>query len=231
MRWALVTGSSRGLGAAFVRCLSKEGVNVMGLSRNGPTGSIPYAADITDEESVKAAAAEFAKHSQSLDLIINNAGMMHPSGKGEGAISRITAADMEAVFKLNVIAPALVVKHFLPLLKKGESPAVVNVAAGVASLEGNAAGGWYSYRASKTALNQLTKTMGLELARSNIRCVGLYPRMVDTDLSKAYQKANPYGVLRSPDEAADKMLATLAQVELKPVGRFIDIWEEKDIPW
>ena len=138
---------------------------------------------------------------------------------------------MEAVFKLNVIAPALVVKHFLPLLKKGESPAVVNVAAGVASLEGNAAGGWYSYRASKTALNQLTKTMGLELARSNIRCVGLYPRMVDTHLSKAYQKANPYGVLRSPDEAADKMLATLAQVELKPVGRFIDIWEEKDIPW
>jgi NAD(P)-dependent dehydrogenase (short-subunit alcohol dehydrogenase family) len=138
---------------------------------------------------------------------------------------------MEAVFKLNVIAPALIVKHFLPLLKKGEAPAVVNVAAGVASLEGNAAGGWYSYRASKTALNQLTKTMGLELARSQIRCVGLYPRMVETDLSQPYQRANPYGVLRTPDEAADKMLAMLAQVELKPVGRFIDIWDEKDIPW
>jgi len=55
--------------------------------------------------------------------------------------------------------------------------------------------------------------------------------MVETDLSKPYQKANPYGVLRSPDEAAAKMLGMLAQVELKPAGRFIDIWDEKDIPW
>ena len=83
----------------------------------------------------------------------------------------------------------------------------------------------------KFAISTKNEVLKFGEVRSSSSLKSLFATQVDTDLSKAYQKANPYGVLRSPDEAADKMLATLAQVELKPVGRFIDIWDEKDIPW
>lgn len=239
MRAVLVTGASRGIGAALCRQLQGRAELVVAACRN-PTklsnepGVLPLELDVADESSVAKAAASFKEKGLPLDLIINNAGIMHPSGRGEVSIAKVNQDDFMQVLAVNLVGPALVVKHFLPFLKRSKDEAagrVVQIAAGVGSLEGNKAGGWYSYRISKTGVNQLTKTMAIELQRHNVICAGLYPRMVDTDLSKTYQKSNPYGVLPTPVEAADKILEVIDSLKMQPVGRFIDIWSEEDIPW
>eukprot|EP00746_Dinoflagellata_sp_MGD_P010810 gnl/MRDRNA2_/MRDRNA2_122460_c0_seq1.p1 gnl/MRDRNA2_/MRDRNA2_122460_c0~~gnl/MRDRNA2_/MRDRNA2_122460_c0_seq1.p1 ORF type:complete len:240 (+),score=45.84 gnl/MRDRNA2_/MRDRNA2_122460_c0_seq1:58-777(+) len=239
MRAVLVTGASRGIGAGLVSRLSGRAELIVAACRNPAKmpklpGVLPLELDVADEASVMKAAATFKEQGMPLDLIINNAGVMHPSGRGEVSIGKVNQDDFMAVLAVNLVGPALVVKHFLPFLKRSKDEAsgkVVQVAAGVGSLAGNKAGGWYSYRIAKTGLNQLTRTMAIELQRHNVICAGLYPRMVDTDLSKTYQKSNPYGVLRTPEETADKMLETIDSLKMQPLGRFIDIWTEEDIPW
>lgn len=234
MSRALVTGASRGIGHALCRHLAGRGVVVAGAARSAlPAGTadIPICMDVTSEESIAAAAEAFGKHSDRLDLLVNNAGIMHPSGRGENAVSRLKQEDMMRVISTNTVGPALVVKHFLPFLKKGKNAKVINVGAGVGSISGNAAGGWYSYRIAKTALNQLTKNLAIELKRSGISAACLYPRMVETDLSVPYRKGNPYGVLRSPEETAERMFECIEKVEIEPLGQFIDIWTGEQIPW
>ena len=76
-----------------------------------------------------------------------------------------------------------------------EKPSVIaNMSARVGSITDNRLGGWYSYRASKTALNQLTKTMAIECTRRkmNVSCIMLHPGTVDTDLSAPFQKVRPW---------------------------------------
>lgn len=235
MSVALVTGASRGIGRALCASLTGRGVTVAGAARSTiPEGTvaIPLQMDLTSEESIAAAAAAFGRTNagqKRLDLLVNCAAMMHPSGRGENTVARLKQEDMMSVMLTNLIGPALVVKHFLPYLRKGSNPKVIQVAAGVGSVSGNAAGGWYSYRLSKTALNQLTKNLGIELGRKGIISAGLYPEMVETDFSTPYQKNNPYDVLRTPEETAERMLDVIDKLEAKPVGQFINIWSEEQI--
>lgn len=230
----MVTGASRGIGAALCRNLSAKGVVVAGAARSplpDGTAAIPLTMDITSEESIAAAAAAFGKHSDRLDLLVNNAGLMHPSGRGENSVSRLKQDDMVQILLTNLVGPALVVKHFLPFLKKGTNSKVINVGAGVGSISGNAGGGWYSYRIAKTGLNQLTKNLAIELKRSGMMSACLYPQMVETDFSVPYRKGNPYGVLRTPDEVAERMIPIIEKLEMEPLGQFIDIWTGEQIPW
>jgi NAD(P)-dependent dehydrogenase (short-subunit alcohol dehydrogenase family) len=195
------------------------------------TADIALSMDLTSEESIAAAAESFGKHTDRLDLLINNAGLMHPSGRGENMVGRLNQEDMTQVLLTNLVGPALVVKHFLPFLKKGTNAKVVAVGAGVGSISGNAAGGWYSYRIAKTGLNQLTKNLSIELKRSKIAVACLYPRMVETDFSIPYRKGNPYGVLRTADEVAEQMIPIIEKLEIEPLGQFLDIWTGEQIPW
>jgi len=233
MAQAMVTGASRGIGQALCRQLHLSGVVVAGAARSplpACTATIPLTMDVTSEESIAAAAKAFSQHSDRLDLLVNNAGLMHPSGRGENMVARLNQEDMVQVLLTNLVGPALVVKHFLPFLKKGKNAKVINIGAGVGSVSGNAAGGWYSYRIAKTGLNQLTKNLGIELKRSGIAVASLYPRMVETDFSVPYRKGNPYGVLHTPEEVAKRMLPIIDGLQVMPLGQFIDIWTGEQIP-
>lgn len=234
MAHALVTGASRGIGQALCRNLSATGFIVAGAARSplpAHTAAIPLTMDVTSEESIAEAAANFGKHSNRLDLLVNNAGLMHPSGRGENTVARLKQDDMVQVLLTNLVGPALVVKHFLPFLQKGENAKVINIGAGVGSISGNAAGGWYSYRIAKTGLNQLGKNLSIELKRKGIACATLYPQMVDTDFSVPYQKGNPYDKLYKPDEVAERMLPIIEGLKIEPLGQFINIWSGEQIPW
>lgn len=235
MSVALVTGASRGIGQALCRRLQGQGAVVVGAARGDimdGVATLPLKMDLTDENSIAAAAKAFGQAGhKKLDLLINCAGIMHPSGRGENTIARLKQPEMTQVLLTNLVGPALVVKHFLPYVKKGTDPKIIQVAAGVGSVSGNAAGGWYSYRLSKTGLNQLTMNMAIELGRSGIICAGVYPRMVETDLSVPYRKGNPYGELRTPEETAERMLEVIEGLQKKPLGQFIDIWTGEQIPF
>merc|ERR1719408_179583 len=128
---------------------------------------------------------------------------------------------MTKVFATNVIGPALLTKALYPRLKPAKEEAaskVVAVGAGVGSVGTNAAGGWYSYRISKTALNALVKNLSIEGSRYNVLSCCLYPEMVDTEFSKPYQRNNPYPQLRTPEETAERMLELILALEKSGSG-------------
>lgn len=234
MAHAMVTGASRGIGRALCQHLSASGFSVAGAARSAlpaGTAALSLTMDVTCEESIAAAAEAFSKHSDRLDLLINNAGLMHKSGRGENTVARLNQADMVEVLMTNLVGPALVVKHFLPFLKNGENAKVINVGAGVGSIAGNKGGGWYSYRLAKTGLNQLSMNLAIELKRKGISVATLYPQMVETDFSVPYRKGNPYSKLHTPDEVAERMLPIINELQMEPLGQFIDIWSGEQIPW
>jgi NAD(P)-dependent dehydrogenase (short-subunit alcohol dehydrogenase family) len=111
-------------------------------------------------------------------------------------------------FAINAIGPALVAKHFLPIMAKAGTPVFAALSARIGSISDNRLGGWYGYRAAKAALNQLIATLAIEQRRHYERSivVGLHPGTVDTALSKPFQANVRPGHLFAPDRAAMQLL-------------------------
>lgn len=245
---AFVSGASRGIGLALVeRLLQTGGGRVLAASRRA-TESTALAAlrtqhgerlvavdmDVTDAGSVEAAAQRLEG---ACSLLVHGAAIMHPSGKGENTVRRLEQDAFAQVLSTNVIGPALLTKALFPQLRAAAKqqpltpPRVVAVGAGVGSVGTNQAGGWYSYRVSKTALNALMMNLSIEGARYGITCATLYPEMVDTEFAAPYIKANPYATLRTAEETAERMVEIMGELGEADTGRFINIWSKKDIPW
>ena len=109
---------------------------------------------------------------------------------------------------VNTIGPTLVGKYFIPFLRKDARSVFAFLSARVGSISDNKLGGWYSYRASKTALNQIIKNFSIEVKRSNINAifVGLQPGTVKSYLSKPFEKNVKADKLFTPDYSAEKLL-------------------------
>jgi NAD(P)-dependent dehydrogenase (short-subunit alcohol dehydrogenase family) len=225
---ALVIGAAGGLGAALVANLSgATGVPppypaVLALSRS----SLP-AIDYGDEASLKAAAdwvaAQCASLQIELRLLVVASGFLHgPQGQPERSFTQLDAGYLQHVFQINAIGPALVMKHFLPLLPKHGRCMAAFVSAKVGSIGDNALGGWYGYRASKAALNQLVKTASVEMTRRNREsvCVALHPGTVDTALSQPFAKTGLK--VRPASEAASDLLAVLKGLQPGDTGSLLD---------
>lgn len=213
---ALVIGTSGGLGRALADALIDEGrfERVWCASRSN-AGDIHI--DLTDEASIANAATTVAA-GPTLSLVIVATGMLHDDHRRpERSFRELDAQWMAQNYAVNTIGPALVAKHFLPLLPKEERGVFAVLSARVGSITDNALGGWHSYRASKAALNMLTKTFAIELARTHKRaiCVALHPGTVDTGLSKPFQANVSAGHLFKPHRAALQLLDVLDG--LKPV--------------
>ena len=210
MRWrtAAVIGVTGGIGAAMAEKLEADGTKVHRLARSlAGSGHI----DLADETSIASAADRLA-HEEPLDLVIVATGYLHMAGEGpEKDWRQIDAEELSRSFALNAAGPALVAKHFLPLLATDRATGFAALSARVGSISDNRLGGWYSYRASKAALNQLVRTFAIELARKkpDAFCVALHPGTVDTGLSKPFQRNVPDGKLFTPAYSAQRLLAVL----------------------
>ena len=231
---ALVIGAGGGLGAALVQVLSIPGEHgidsVLSLGR-----ATQPAIDYSDEASLQNAAAWVAAQCQmqvaELRLLIVASGFLHgAAGQPERSWAHLDADYLRQVFLVNTIGPALVMKHFLPLLPRQGRCVAGFVSAKVGSIGDNALGGWYGYRAAKAALNQLVKTAAIELKRRNpdALCVALHPGTVDTALSKPFAKTGLK--LRSPDVAAKELLSVLAGLEPQQTGSLVD-YQGNTLPW
>jgi NAD(P)-dependent dehydrogenase (short-subunit alcohol dehydrogenase family) len=225
---AVVIGASGALGTALVQQLQTDTrfAQVLGLSRQSQP-----ALDLLDEASIAAAAAQVASTGLPLRLVIDATGFLHDSQhQPEKSWRQIDPSQMARVFALNAIGPALLMKHFLPLLSATGPSVLATLSAKVGSIGDNRLGGWYSYRASKAALNQLVRTAAIELQRRqpHALCVALHPGTVHSDLSAPFAKTGLSVV--SPQVAAQRLLTVLAQLQPADSGGFFN-HDGTALPW
>ncbi len=123
-------------------------------------------------------------------------------------------------YRLNAVAPALIAKHFLPLMPRSGRVCFAALSARVGSISDNRLGGWYSYRASKAALNMLIRNLSIEWQRKNPEAilVGLHPGTVETGLSAPF-KGNPEHERFTPSKAADQLLNVLQTLDSNDSGQ------------
>jgi NAD(P)-dependent dehydrogenase (short-subunit alcohol dehydrogenase family) len=138
---------------------------------------------------------------------------------------------MARVFAVNTIGPALVAKHFLPLLPRRGRSAFAAISARVGSIGDNRLGGWHSYRASKAALNMLLRNFAIELARRapDAVCIGLHPGTVDTALSAPFRSRVAPDRLFTPARSAGHLLRVIEQATVADNGHVL-AWDGARIP-
>jgi NAD(P)-dependent dehydrogenase (short-subunit alcohol dehydrogenase family) len=231
---ALVIGASGGLGAALKALLLADArySKVLGLSRGVSLDGAPLL-DITDEVSISASAdwLKLQCAARPLRLVIVATGFLHEGGTGpERSLAQLDAAYLQRVMAVNAIGPALLLKHLAPLLPREGTVKLVFISAKVGSIGDNALGGWYGYRASKAALNQIVKTASIELVRRNksVCCVAMHPGTVDTGLSEPFSKGGLN--VRPADVAASEILRVVEGLNASDNGSFLDYLGAK-LPW
>lgn len=223
---ALVIGASGAIGAALVSHLQRDPRcgRVRGIGRNSQP-----AIDFNDEATV-AQAAEEIRTQGPLNLIIFAAGALHGAhGMPEKRLSQLNYAQMEANFRINTMGPALAMAHFSPLLDRHNRSIMGVLSAKVGSIGDNRLGGWYSYRASKAALNMFLKTTAIEVARTNPHAVlaALHPGTVDSALSAPFRGAE---IGRPPHQAAAELLHILDGLAPEHTGDFWS-YDGQRLPW
>jgi NAD(P)-dependent dehydrogenase (short-subunit alcohol dehydrogenase family) len=191
------------------------------------------ACDIEDEDSIAGAAA-FIEAEGPLDLVICATGMLQrlPDIRPERSWRTMESAAMAKVMAVNTIGPALVAKHFLPLLARDRRSVFAALSARVGSIEDNRLGGWHSYRASKAALNMLIRNFAIELGRRNPMaiCVALHPGTVDTPLSEPFQGNVAADKLFSSERSATALLSVIDGLTSGDSGGFF-AWDGQPIPY
>jgi len=227
---AVVLGATGGIGAALVDAL-KNSLNASAMTQVIALGrSTRPSFDLTDENSIMTC-AQWVSQQGTPRLIIDATGMLHTSEhQPEKALSQINPTQMLQSFAINAVGPALLMKHFLPLLPRTGKAVFASLSAKVGSIGDNELGGWYSYRASKAALNQLVKTAAVELKRRAPQaiCVSLHPGTVDTKLSNPFSKTGLN--VRPPQEAAMDLVQVLDQLTNAQTGGFFD-YKGQIIDW
>ena len=224
---AIVVGATGGIGSAIADHLdrSPDCGKVIRLSRTAP---IPI--DVTDEASIISFAERTAKSGDKIHLIFDATGALTIGDKGRekshGAIEPLNRA---RAFATNAIGPALILKHRSPLRPRTGKCAFATLSARVGSIEDNRLGGWYAYRASKAALNQIVKTASYEIARKRPEavCLALHPGTVATRLSEKHANGT---YTHSPKQAAQKLLGVIDVLDANETGGFFD-YDGRSIPW
>ena len=133
-------------------------------------------------------------------------------------------------FLINTIGPSLLIKHFASLLDSDQKSVFATLSAKVGSISDNGFGGWYSYRASKAALNQLIKTASIEMKIKNKNSIfiALHPGTVKSKLSKPFQKSNLK--IQTPEESAAHLITIIKELKTSETGKFFN-WDGTELPW
>jgi len=225
---AVVVGVSGGIGQAMTRCLQSSGqfTEVIGLARTGTP-----VLDLTDENRIAEVARQVGDRDEPLRLVFDATGFLHDERfKPEKSFRHLDPVHLAHAFAVNAIGPALLMKHFLPLLAPEGKAVFATLSARVGSIGDNHFGGWYSYRASKAALNQLVRTAAVELGRNARQaiCVSLHPGTVDTRLSAPFAKSGLD--VRPPEQAAEEIWRVILGLSADDSGGFFD-HHGKTVQW
>jgi NAD(P)-dependent dehydrogenase (short-subunit alcohol dehydrogenase family) len=217
---AVVVGATGGIGRAVADALdaSEQFAHVVRFGRS----TVPPI-DVTHELTIEGAARHVAEMELPLRLVFDATGFLHDEEGGpEKTWRHLDPGRLAKAFAVNATGPALLMKHFLPLLPRQGKAAFATLSARVGSIADNRIGGWYGYRASKAALNQFVRTAAIELARGRPEAlaVSLHPGTVDTRLSAPFRKKGLQ--VRAPEEAAQLLLSVLNRLDADASGGLFD---------
>lgn len=223
---AVVVGATGTIGSALARQLQADARcgQLIALSRSSKPS-----VNFQDEKSI-VQAADYLRDQGPLHLIIVATGMLHtPDGWPEKRLSQINYHQLMNSFTINTFGPAMVCAHFSPLLARHERSLLAVLSAKVGSIQDNYLGGWYSYRASKAALNMIVKTASIELARTHPHAVlaALHPGTVDSPLSAPFRSPH---TKRTATQAAAELLQVIDGL---PAEKTCHFWayDGQPLPW
>ncbi len=221
---AIVVGSSGGIGQSAADAIERSGkfTRVYRLSRSGPAD---FQVEFASADTIELAAQAISRDKAEPRFVLAATGILHDaSNMPEKALRQIDGNWMAKNFLINAIGPALLAKYFLPIMPQKGRIVFAVLTARVGSISDNQLGGWYSYRASKAALNMIIKNLAIETARSNPDAiiVALHPGTVETSLSSPFSGGGQHGGRFTPEQAASKLLAVIDRLSPSDSGQIFD---------
>lgn len=227
MTTILITGAGRGIGYEMARQSLDKGWNVIGSVRTVEAQrelaqKLPQMAvlnfDVTDHAAIEKVANAF--HSP-IDVLVNNAGILGPD-RDKQATANMDFDAFGKVLATNVLAPLKIAQVFLPLLKQGKNPKLINISSKMGRMEFSASDA-LAYRASKAALNKVTQGLATDWREDGITCIAMHPGWVQSDMG------GPKADI-TPAESANGILDVIQSITLDDTGKFID-WDGVSRSW
>ena len=226
----LITGTNRGIGLEFVKHYLKNNEKVIATCRNknsakylleleNTTSNLSLVElDVSNPNSINEFTSKITD--QPIDTFINNAGVFGPRNIEFG---NFNAKEWLDVFNINTIAPLLITQKILKNLRLGKNKKLVFISSKVGSIEDNTGGGMYIYRTSKTALNQVIKSLSIDFKDENFIAVALHPGWVQTDMGGPNALIDTKTSVKGMAEVIDNLAP-------KNSGRFYN-YDGSPIPW
>ena len=240
---ALIVGAGQGIGLGFVRrFLESDRADKLYATYRDPQSPLLEISDprlhclpmdITDETQIEAIAQTIKTEATKLYTVINCVGVLHDGEmQPEKSLRHLNTEQLLHYFQVNSIGAVLLAKHMQPLLKHDQRSVLATISAKVGSIGDNRLGGWYGYRASKTALNMFMRTVAIEYRRTCPRAivVTLHPGTTDTELSRPFQQNVPPEKLFTPDRTVQQLLTVIDHLQESDSGEFFS-WDGSRVPW
>ena len=210
----LVTGANRGIGKEICKQMAALDWQVIVAARKPEAaqqvydqighGAFPLMLDVSNEQSVQAAASTVQDKFGQLDVLVNNAAIM-----GNASMRSFDLKEIEEAMNTNFMGPIRTSKYFMPLLKKSTDGRIINVSSGMGELSSLQSGGYGAYRLSKTSLNAFTILLASELQGSGVKVFAMCPGWVQTDMGgKGAPRPVEKGAETAVWLATDKHVAT-----------------------
>lgn len=233
MEYVFITGSNRGIGLAliheylakdevyiFAACRSPEKATVLQtLAKQHPDSLSITPLEVTKAHSIESAFDTIAEQTNHLDIVINNAGI-DPPGQD---FHEITETLMLEVLHVNTVAPMMISQAAYPLLRKSDSPRLIQISTEMASLENRTYGGNYGYCSSKAALNMMARGMAVDLRKDGIITIALDPGWARTDMGGQH-------AVITPEESAQGIINVISNLTMQDSGRYL-AYDGIEHPW
>ena len=223
---ALVIGATGSIGSACVRVLQAD-LNCSAVVELSRQSASPL---MLESEASIAQAADYVSAQGPFQLIIDATGALTIDGQGpEKSLSALDSERLMRSFQINTIGPALVMKHFIPLLDSKQRAIYAKLSARVGSISDNKKGGWYGYRSAKAALNMMLQTAAIETLRKKPEAifVALQPGTVASSLTTPFVRQEE---CLEPETSATGMLNAMDALQVTAGAQFIDYAGNK-IEW
>jgi NAD(P)-dependent dehydrogenase (short-subunit alcohol dehydrogenase family) len=231
MPTVLITGANRGLGLALTEAYAAAGNTVLACCRaperadalralsTRHSGVRALSLDVGDGQSV--AALKQSLGTQSIDILINNAGMVGPPPPSQ-SLAKMDYAGWAETFAVNTMAPFRMLQTFRENLKAGTRPKVASITSQFGAISFDTPM-FYVYSSTKGALNKVMRMAAIELAKDGIAACVVHPGWVRTDMG------GPQGQ-QSPEESAAGIVAVIDKLSVETTGSFKK-WNGEDHAW
>ena len=232
MKTTLITGASRGIGLEFCRQYAADGWRVLACSRlpekadalNRLAAQYPelikvHALDVADHVEIERLAQVLAD--ESIDLLINNAGIYPDSDKS--GFGHTDYAEWVQAFRTNTMAPLKIAEEFATQIARSRQKTIITITSKMGSIADNGSGGSYLYRSSKAAVNMVVKSLAIDLKPLGITAVVFHPGWVKTGMGGP-------NALISAEQSVSGMRQVIGRLTMAESGRFFG-YDGQEIPW